>query len=86
MGQDISSFKDSNRGCAIGKKTVLVIEDNEMNMRLITAVMKVGNYQMLKAKDAETGLRLPGASSGSHSEGDPAPGYGWFECYADHQK
>lgn len=42
----------------MGNKTVLVIEDNEMNMRLMTAVLKVGNYRMLEAKDAETGLRL----------------------------
>lgn len=42
----------------MGKKTILVIEDNEMNMRLMRAVLKVGNYQMMEAKDAETGLRL----------------------------
>lgn len=39
-------------------KTVLVIEDNEMNMKLMRAVLKTGNYQMLEAVDAETGLRL----------------------------
>jgi len=40
------------------KKTILVIEDNEMNMKLMRAVLQTGNYQMLEAKDAETGLRL----------------------------
>jgi CheY-like chemotaxis protein len=39
-------------------KTVLVIEDNEMNMKLMRAILKVGNYRMFEAMDAETGLRL----------------------------
>ncbi|MHB8769630.1 MAG: response regulator [Syntrophales bacterium] len=40
------------------EKTILVIEDNEMNMKLMRAVLRVGKYSMLEAKDAETGLRL----------------------------
>ncbi len=40
------------------QKTILVIEDNEMNMKLMRAVMRVGNYRMVEAMDAETGLRL----------------------------
>jgi two-component system cell cycle response regulator DivK len=40
------------------EKTILVIEDNEMNMKLMRAVLRVGNYRMLEASDAETGLRL----------------------------
>ena len=39
-------------------KTVLVIEDNEMNMKLMRAVLRAGKYRMLEAMDAETGLRL----------------------------
>ncbi len=39
-------------------KTILVIEDNEMNMKLMRAVLKAGKYRMLEAMDAETGLRL----------------------------
>lgn len=39
-------------------KTILVIEDNEMNMKLMRAILKVGKYRMLEAMDAETGLRL----------------------------
>jgi CheY-like chemotaxis protein len=39
-------------------KTILVIEDNEMNMKLMRAVLKAGKYRMLEATDAETGLRL----------------------------
>lgn len=40
------------------QKTILVIEDNEMNMKLMRAVLQIGNYRMLEAADAETGLRL----------------------------
>ncbi|MDA8125593.1 MAG: response regulator [Deltaproteobacteria bacterium] len=40
------------------EKTILVIEDNEMNMKLMRAVLQVGQYRMLEAFDAETGLRL----------------------------
>ena len=39
-------------------KTIMVIEDNEMNMKLMRAVLKAGKYRMLEAMDAETGLRL----------------------------
>jgi CheY-like chemotaxis protein len=39
-------------------KTILVIEDNEMNMKLMRAVLRAGKYRMLEAMDAETGLRL----------------------------
>jgi two-component system, cell cycle response regulator DivK len=40
------------------QKTILVIEDNEMNMKLMRAILQLGNYRMLEAADAETGLRL----------------------------
>lgn len=39
-------------------KTILVIEDNEMNMKLMRAVLQLGPYRMLEAVDAETGLEL----------------------------
>lgn len=42
----------------MGEKTILVIEDNEINMKLMNAVLKQGKYLMMEAKDAETGLRL----------------------------
>jgi len=44
----------------MGKKTILVIEDNAMNMKLMRAVLKLGDYQVLEAPDAETGIRLAG--------------------------
>jgi CheY-like chemotaxis protein len=39
-------------------KTILVIEDNEINMKLMRAILKAGKYRMLEAMDAETGLRI----------------------------
>jgi two-component system cell cycle response regulator DivK len=39
-------------------KTVLVIEDNEINMKLIRTFLEIGKYRILQASDAETGLRL----------------------------
>jgi CheY-like chemotaxis protein len=42
------------------EKTILVIEDNAMNMKLMRAILKLGHYRMLEAADAETGIRLAG--------------------------
>lgn len=39
------------------KGTVLVIEDNEKNMKLIRAVLEIkGNYKVLEANSAEVGI------------------------------
>jgi two-component system, cell cycle response regulator len=40
------------------ERTVLVIEDDHMNMKLMRSLMGLGGYRMLEATDAETGLRL----------------------------
>ena len=41
------------------KGTVLVVEDNEMNMKLIRTVLQVkGNYKVLEARDAEAGIEM----------------------------
>ncbi len=40
-----------------GKK-VLVIEDNELNMKLAVALLGISHYQVLKAANAEIGLQL----------------------------
>jgi CheY-like chemotaxis protein len=42
----------------IEKKTVLVIEDNELNMKLVRAYLEIGRYEVLEAVDAETGIQL----------------------------
>lgn len=39
-------------------KKILVIEDNELNMKLVVALLKIGHYEILQAADAETGIRL----------------------------
>ena len=40
------------------EKTILVIEDNAMNMKLMRAILKIGHYRVLEAPDAETGICL----------------------------
>lgn len=42
----------------MAEKTILVVEDNEMNMKLMRAVLHMGKYRMLEAADAERGLAL----------------------------
>ena len=40
------------------RKTVLVIEDNEMNMKLVRVLLQMGQYDILEAADAESGIPL----------------------------
>jgi CheY-like chemotaxis protein len=40
------------------KKTILVVEDNPLNMKLVKGLLKIGKYHMLEANDAETGIQL----------------------------
>ena len=40
------------------KKTILVIEDNELNMKLVKSLLKMGKYGVIEASDAETGIKL----------------------------
>jgi two-component system, cell cycle response regulator DivK len=47
-----------SEGAVMEGKTILVIEDNEMNMKLMQAILQSANYAMLEAPDAETGIRL----------------------------
>jgi CheY-like chemotaxis protein len=39
-------------------KTILVIEDNKLNMKLVNGLIKIGKYRMLEAIDAESGIQL----------------------------
>jgi len=39
-------------------KTILVVEDNELNMKLVKGLIKIGKYRMLEANDAESGIQL----------------------------
>jgi CheY-like chemotaxis protein len=40
------------------EKTVLVVEDDDLNMKLLREVLRLGQYGILEAIDAETGIRL----------------------------
>ena len=40
------------------KKTILVVEDNPLNMKLVKGLLKIGKYLMLEANDAESGIQL----------------------------
>jgi CheY-like chemotaxis protein len=40
------------------KKTVLVIEDDEMNMKLVRTLLKLGDFEVLEANNAEKGIGL----------------------------
>jgi len=44
------------------RKTVLVIEDNEMNMKLVRVLLQMGQYDILEAADAESGIPLARAN------------------------
>ncbi|NPA94192.1 MAG: response regulator [Thermodesulfobacteria bacterium] len=39
-------------------RKILVIEDNELNMKLVRTLLKLGNFQVIEAVDAETGIQL----------------------------
>ncbi len=38
-------------------KTILVIEDNELNMKLVKELISIGKYGMPEANDAESGIQ-----------------------------
>ena len=42
----------------IKKNKVLVVEDNELNMKLVKDLLKIGKYQVFEAIDAERGIQL----------------------------
>jgi CheY-like chemotaxis protein len=42
----------------MANETVLVIEDNEMNMKLARSLLQIGKYRILEAIDAENGIQL----------------------------
>jgi len=39
-------------------RNILVIEDNELNMKLMHGILRIGNYRLIEAFDAETGIQL----------------------------
>ena len=42
----------------MGNKTILVIEDNALNMKLVKSLLGIGKYNVLAAEDAESGMQV----------------------------
>lgn len=42
----------------MGRKTILVVEDNALNMKFVRKLLKIGKYHALEAEDAETGIEM----------------------------
>ncbi len=42
----------------MGNKRILVIEDNELNMKLVRGMLKISGHNILEATDAETGIHM----------------------------
>ncbi len=42
------------------EKMVLVIEDDELNLKLVKEMLRLGNYRTIEAMDAETGIQMAG--------------------------
>ena len=40
------------------KKMVLIIEDDELNQKLVKEILRIGNYGAIEAMNAETGIQL----------------------------
>jgi CheY-like chemotaxis protein len=41
-----------------GRDAILIIDDNRINMELVTVVLRAEGYSILQAEDAETGIAL----------------------------
>jgi CheY-like chemotaxis protein len=42
----------------MGNKSILVIEDNELNKKLIRGLLTIGKYTILETLDAEIGIQM----------------------------
>ena len=42
----------------MGDKSILVIEDNELNMKLVRGLLQINGYNILEATDAEIGIDI----------------------------
>ena len=41
-----------------GKYSILVVEDNDLNLKLVRTILQNGGYNVLEAMDAETGIQI----------------------------
>jgi CheY-like chemotaxis protein len=39
-------------------QTILVIEDNKLNMKLVRGLFRMSEYKVMEAEDAETGIQM----------------------------
>ena len=39
-------------------KSILVIEDNELNMKLVRSLLQLGQHHIFEARDAESGIQV----------------------------
>jgi len=44
----------------MGNKRILVIEDNELNMKLVRGLLQMAKYNIPEATDAESGMHMVG--------------------------
>jgi two-component system, cell cycle response regulator len=42
----------------MSSKTIMVVEDNVLNMKLVRSILKLNHYNILEAQDAETALQM----------------------------
>ena len=42
----------------MGNKTILIVEDNELNMKLVRSLLQLQKYNIIEAENAEKGLQL----------------------------
>ena len=42
----------------MANETILVVEDNEMNLKLVRSLLQLGKYRVIEAGDAEKGIQL----------------------------
>ncbi len=61
------------------KGTILVIEDNEKNMYLVTFILEKSGYQVVQARDGRTRDRAGPPDQTRHDPaGYPVAGDGWL--------
>ena len=46
------------RKIQVDNKTILIIEDNELNMKLVRSLLQLEKYRILEAENAEKGIQL----------------------------
>jgi len=46
------------KGLVMESKTILIIEDNQLNLKLVKTLLQIAKHQVLEAGDAENGLEI----------------------------